>query len=86
MLGKIEDKEEKGMTEDKMAGWHHWLNGHVFEQILGDGEGQGKPDVPQFMGLQKVGHNLAIEQQQIGFCFTLSTQCLTQMWSVRVAQ
>ena len=23
MLGKIEDKEEKGMTEDKMAGWHH---------------------------------------------------------------
>ena len=40
----------------------------------------GKPGVLQFMGLQKVGHNLAIEQQQqIGFCFTLSTQCLAQM-------
>ena len=24
-----------------MVGWHHWLNGHEFEQILGDGEGQG---------------------------------------------
>ena len=24
-----------------MAGWHHWLNGHEFEQALGDGEGQG---------------------------------------------
>ena len=32
MLGKIEGrKEEKGMTEDEMVGWHHRLNGHVFE-------------------------------------------------------
>jgi len=29
------------MTEDKMFGWHHRLNGHGFEQDLGDGEGQG---------------------------------------------
>ena len=29
------------MTEDEMVGWHHQLNGHGFEQILGDGEGQG---------------------------------------------
>ena len=29
------------MTEDEMVGWHHQLNGHEFEQILGDGEGQG---------------------------------------------
>ena len=28
------------MTEDGMVGWHHQLNGHEFEQILGDGEGQ----------------------------------------------
>ena len=33
--------EEKGMTEDEMVGWHHWLNGHGFEQALGVGEGQG---------------------------------------------
>ena len=33
--------EEKGVTEDEMVGWHHWLNGHEFEQTLGDGEGQG---------------------------------------------
>ena len=31
----------KGMTEDEMVGWHHWLSGHEFEQTLGDGEGQG---------------------------------------------
>ena len=32
---------EKGTTEDEMIGWHHQLNGHEFEQIWGDGEGQG---------------------------------------------
>ena len=29
------------MTEDKMVGWHHRLNGQEFEQAPGDGEGQG---------------------------------------------
>ena len=29
------------MTEDEIIGWHHRLNGHEFEQTLGDGEGQG---------------------------------------------
>ena len=35
-------QEEKGTTEDEMVGWHHWLNGHEFEQALWDSEGQGK--------------------------------------------
>ena len=38
--GKNWRQEEKGMTEDEMAGWHHWLNGHKFEQSLGVGDGQ----------------------------------------------
>ena len=29
------------MTEDEMVGWHHQLNGHEFEQTLGNGERQG---------------------------------------------
>ena len=29
------------MTEDEMVGWHHQLNGHEFEQTLGNSEGQG---------------------------------------------
>ena len=29
------------MTEDEMVGWHHWLNGHEFEEVPGYGEGQG---------------------------------------------
>ena len=39
--GKHWGQEEKGMTEDEMVGWHHWLNGHEFEQTLAGSEGQG---------------------------------------------
>ena len=39
--GKDWGQEEKGMTENEMVGWHHWLNGYEFEQTLGNGEGQG---------------------------------------------
>ena len=33
-------QEEKGTTEDEMAGWHHWLNGHESRWTLGVGDGQ----------------------------------------------
>ena len=39
-FGKDQRQEEKWSTEDKMVEWHHRLNGHEFEQTLGDGEGQ----------------------------------------------
>ena len=39
--GRDWGQEEKGTTEDEMAGWHHQLNGCEFEQAPGDGEGQG---------------------------------------------
>ena len=45
LLGKDHDagkdwrQEEKGMTEDEMVGWQHRLNGHKWEQALGDDEG-----------------------------------------------
>ena len=35
--GKDWRQEEKGATEDEMVGWHHWLDGHEFEQTLGKG-------------------------------------------------
>ena len=47
LIGKDRDaegdwgQEEKGMTEDEMAGWHHWLDGCESEQALGVGDGQG---------------------------------------------
>ena len=47
LIGKAPDagndwRQEKGMTEDEMVGWHHWLDGYEFEQALGVGDGQGR--------------------------------------------
>ena len=39
--GKDWGQEKKGVTEDEMVGWHHWLNECDFEQTPGDSEGQG---------------------------------------------
>ena len=39
--GKDWRRKEKGTTEDKMVGWHHWLDGHEFEQSPEVGDGQG---------------------------------------------
>ena len=39
--GKDWRQEEKGTTEEEMVEWHHWLNGHEFEQASGVGDGQG---------------------------------------------
>ena len=39
--GKDWKQEEKGTTDNEMVGWHCWLNGHEFEQVLGVGDGQG---------------------------------------------
>ena len=47
LIGKDSDagrdwgQEEKGMTEDERAGWHHWLDGHESEWTPGVGDGQG---------------------------------------------
>ena len=46
---KDRGQEEKEATEVEKVGWHHWLNGHDFEQILGDSE--GKPALLQSMEL-----------------------------------
>ena len=40
MLGKIEGRRRRGQ-EDEMVGWHHCLDGHIFEQAPGVGNGQG---------------------------------------------
>ena len=47
--------------EDEMVGWHHQLNGHEFEQALGDGEGQGSQVCCSPWGHKEFGHNLVTE-------------------------
>ena len=56
--GRDWGQEEKGMTEDEMAAWHHWLDGREFEWTPGVGDG---PGVLRFMGSQRVEHYWAAE-------------------------
>ena len=59
--GKDWRQEEKGMTEDEMVGWHHWLDGHEVWVNSGSWWWTGKPGVLQSMGSQRVGHNWVTE-------------------------
>ena len=72
-----------------MVGWHHRLNGHDFEQTLGDREGKGSLS----MGSQRVGHDLVTEQQQTKWeknlkrtdaciCITESVCCASETNSI----
>ena len=61
------------VTKKESGGGINWeiridlyqFGGHEFEQTLGDSEGTGEPGVLQFMGLQRAGHGLLPEQQQL---------------------
>ena len=63
MLGNIEGKRRRGLTKYEMVGWHHQLNGMSFSKLRKIVKA-GKPDVLQFMLLQRVGHDLVTGQQQ----------------------
>ena len=52
--GKEWGQEEKGATEDEILGWHHWFNGHEFEQTPGDGNGQGSLACCSSRGLKEL--------------------------------
>ena len=63
--GKDWGKEEKGATEDEMAGWHHWLDGREWVWVnSGSWWWTGRPGVLRFMGSQRVGYDWVTEKQQ----------------------
>ena len=72
MLGKTEGRTRRGTTKDEMVGWHHWLNGHDFEQTPGNSEGQGSLACCSPWGRKELGHDLATEKQQRILCFHFS--------------
>ena len=61
--GKDWGREEKGMTEDETAGWHHWLDGHEFGWTPGVGDGQGGLACCYSWG-HKEQHDWVTEKQQ----------------------
>ena len=78
-------QEEKGTTEDEMAGWHHWLDGRESEWTPGVGDGQGGLACCDSRG-RRVGHDWATElnwtelntQRVLPFPFCFSPISLSQ--------
>ena len=71
--GKDWREEKKRVTENEMAGWHHWFNGQKRGQTLGYGEGQ-KPGRLQSMGSQRFGHDLVTNNNK---CIEISNKLLS---------
>ena len=62
--------QEKGITQDEMVEWHHWLNGHEFEQTLGDSKRQGS--------LACGSHGIAKSGTLLSDC-TTTTKCCAEV-------
>ena len=81
LIGKDPDAgkdEEKGLTENEMAGWHHRLSGHEFEQAAGDGDGQGslaccspwghkKLDITEWLKWKSILHQHDLAREMLFF-------------------
>ena len=74
--GKDRRQVEKATTEDRLVEWHHQLNGHEFEQALGDGEGQGSLECCSPWGhkeldmTEQLNNNSVSEIGKVFFFFT----------------
>ena len=74
--GKDWRQEEKGMTEDEMVGWHHWLDGHEFEQIPGVGDGQGSLACCSPWGRKELDTTEWLNWTELGVVYQSQTQLL----------
>ena len=68
--GKDWGQEVKGMTEDEMVGWHHWLNGHELEQTPRDSEGQGSLECCSPCGHKELDLILRLNNNKVILLYT----------------
>ena len=75
--GRDWGQEEKGTTEDEMAGWHHWLDGCEFEWTLGVGDGQGGLACCNSWGLKELDTTERLNWTELTFIFLWETSLLS---------
>ena len=63
--GKDWGQEEEEVREDEVVGWYHWLHGHVFDQALEYGEGQGSLVCCSPWGLKESDTNEQLNNKSI---------------------
>ena len=68
-------QEEKGMTEDEMVGWHHWLDGHGFGWTVGVGDGQGGLECCSSWGLKELDMTEQLNWTELIGCRVHHAKC-----------
>ena len=68
--GKDRGQEKKGVTEDEIVGWHHWLNGHEFEQPLGAGDRQGSLACSSPWGRKELDMSERLNWSKLDICIS----------------
>ena len=87
LIGKDSDagrdwrQEEKGTTEDAMAGWHHWLWTWVWVNS-GSWWWTGRPGVLRFMGSQTVGHGWATEMNWTELYYSMKIKSKHKLFKI----
>ena len=87
LIGKDSDagrdwgQEEKGTTEDEMAGWHHWLNGRESEWTPGVGDGQGGLACCDSWGLKELDTTERLIWSDSSYCLHTFISSLIMKWS-----
>ena len=87
LIGKDPDagqdwgQEKKGTTEDEMVGWHHWFNGHGFEQAPGDSEGHGSPARCSPWGRKESDTTEWLSNNNLHFTAALTLLSLSSFWN-----
>ena len=78
-------QEEKGTTEDEMAGWHHWLNGRESEWTPGVGDGQGGLACCYSWGCKESDTTEQLNLTELKICFMKTTLLQTkETWGIRI--
>ena len=84
--GKDWRQEEKGMTEDEMVEWYHWINGHKFEQTPGAGDRETW--CAAVHGFARVGHDWVTEwlnwmlEDFLTHIFNMTKFYWVSLWSI----
>ena len=78
-VGKDWRREEKGMTEDEMVGWHHRLNGHEFEQAPGVSNAPGSLACCSPWGHEKLDMTERLNWTEI------KIMCMPSKWSFKTS-
>ena len=65
MLGKTEGRRRR-MTEDLMVWWHHWIDGHEFQRVLGVGEGQRS-----LVCCSPLGHKESVQSKRMNWTYNM---------------